>query len=430
MLCRLTGEAREVGIDRVARHPGQPRARKHERPGIPILARHPRVDKDVLKLAGPAAARRTHPEAGPTMAKMQLEAATEVDGLAIVASRAAPDLEPRRRLRPLLRRNHLHELPHDTETQASGKIDASAARPWANKAAHGFDVGPGEARLSTARTDVKLPQRLGGHRRRHPLQPASREPARGRLLGGLLPLRRGEGGGVEPPGDARPVALEGRQDQKTRAHAGESGVEVGGVFVGDDSPVLEEQAHLAPPDIQERTHVASALGGHASEAGDPTAAQQMQDDAFNQVVGAVRDGDDLGAGLEACALEECVAKRAGRSLERTFGDRLVATFGDQWDADALAQVRDLARDRVRTFAKRVVEMRRHNISTGLVEGQEQGCRIRAARDRDEDSAGGNHSHGGAGWTRTTDNAIMSRALYHLSYGTAGRDATWKLALAP
>jgi hypothetical protein len=27
-------------------------------------------------------------------------------------------------------------------------------------------------------------------------------------------------------------------------------------------------------------------------------------------------------------------------------------------------------------------------------------------------------HGGAGWTRTSDNAIMSRALYHLSYGTA------------
>jgi hypothetical protein len=37
-------------------------------------------------------------------------------------------------------------------------------------------------------------------------------------------------------------------------------------------------------------------------------------------------------------------------------------------------------------------------------------------------------HGGAGWTRTSDNAIMSRALYHLSYGTviatarAGRTA--------
>ncbi len=30
--------------------------------------------------------------------------------------------------------------------------------------------------------------------------------------------------------------------------------------------------------------------------------------------------------------------------------------------------------------------------------------------------------GGAGWTRTSDNAIMSRALYHLSYGT-GTDET-------
>ena len=28
-----------------------------------------------------------------------------------------------------------------------------------------------------------------------------------------------------------------------------------------------------------------------------------------------------------------------------------------------------------------------------------------------------HQGGGAGWTRTSDNAIMSRALYHLSYGT-------------
>ena len=29
-----------------------------------------------------------------------------------------------------------------------------------------------------------------------------------------------------------------------------------------------------------------------------------------------------------------------------------------------------------------------------------------------------YTDGGAGWTRTSDNAIMSRALYHLSYGTA------------
>src|SRR5258708_32701626 len=40
------------------------------------------------------------------------------------------------------------------------------------------------------------------------------------------------------------------------------------------------------------------------------------------------------------------------------------------------------------------------------------------------------SCGGAGWTRTTDNAIMSRALYHLSYGTAERDASERLGRPP
>src|SRR5437660_677696 len=32
-------------------------------------------------------------------------------------------------------------------------------------------------------------------------------------------------------------------------------------------------------------------------------------------------------------------------------------------------------------------------------------------------------HGGAGWTRTSDNAIMSRALYHLSYGTTAPEVS-------
>ena len=36
-------------------------------------------------------------------------------------------------------------------------------------------------------------------------------------------------------------------------------------------------------------------------------------------------------------------------------------------------------------------------------------------------------HGGAGWTRTSDNAIMSRALYHLSYGTAGENPSGQMS---
>src|SRR4029077_15264742 len=51
---------------------------------------------------------------------------------------------------------------------------------------------------------------------------------------------------------------------------------------------------------------------------------------------------------------------------------------------------------------------------------------KSARDRDvwrqkRRTESQKNGHGGAGWTRTTDNAIMSRALYHLSYGTAARN---------
>jgi hypothetical protein len=58
---------------------------------------------------------------------------------------------------------------------------------------------------------------------------------------------------------------------------------------------------------------------------------------------------------------------------------------------------------------------------GFVERDEQGCRVGSARDGD---------HGGAGWTRTTDNAIMSRALYHLSYGTAATELSERPEFAP
>src|SRR4030088_2083553 len=79
-------------------------------------------------------------------------------------------------------------------------------------------------------------------------------------------------------------------------------------------------------------------------------------------------------------------------------------------------------------------------------GQQRGA-VRATGDGDQDAiAVGDHigapegkdqrveivtcfggGHGGAGWTRTSDNAIMSRALYHLSYGTeAGERLTGRL----
>ena len=89
----------------------------------------------------------------------------------------------------------------------------------------------------------------------------------------------------------------------------------------------------------------------------------------------------------------------------------------------------------RTRLKGVVVMRGDDMVPQLVRGDQQGCRVRATRHGDQDSiadseqwrsakveekwfVGVGEQHGGAGWTRTSDNAIMSRALYHLSYGTA------------
>ena len=82
-------------------------------------------------------------------------------------------------------------------------------------------------------------------------------------------------------------------------------------------------------------------------------------------------------------------------------------------------------------------MRSHHVMSLLMRCDEQSRRVWTAGDCDQHSSTVAHqrrpanskdqrfvrvgvSHGGAGWTRTSDNAIMSRALYHLSYGTAGR----------
>src|SRR5712692_2033854 len=68
-------------------------------------------------------------------------------------------------------------------------------------------------------------------------------------------------------------------------------------------------------------------------------------------------------------------------------------------------------------------MRSDDIDLRLVHGDEQRGRVRTAGEGDEHPRSGGDKrrieqrHGGAGWTRTSDNAIMSRALYHLSYGT-------------
>ena len=211
--------------------------------------------------------------------------------------------------------------------------------------------------------------------------------------------------------DSRPVALELGQDLPAHAHARKTGVQVGGVFVGDDAPLVEKFAELAPPRAQKRTDVMPAPRRHAAKSRKAAAPQHVQRDAFDQVVGGVGDRDGISARVDFRAFEERVAQLARRSLQRALRERLRAPLGDQPNVEARAEVGDMKRNQVGALAKSVVVMRGDEVVPGLVQGDQEGGRVRSAGHRD---------HGGAGWTRTSDNAIMSRALYHLSYGTAER----------
>src|SRR5438445_6653506 len=71
-----------------------------------------------------------------------MKAGPKVGSLSVVAARAGPNLESRRVGGCGLGGDDFHVVPHDTETQAAGKIDAPAAPTGADQAQHRNDVGP------------------------------------------------------------------------------------------------------------------------------------------------------------------------------------------------------------------------------------------------------------------------------------------------
>jgi hypothetical protein len=69
----LTWDAHEVRVDGDAGNPRQPLAGEDKGPGVALLTRHARVNKDVLKLAGATAADRPHGQARPPKTKTHIE---------------------------------------------------------------------------------------------------------------------------------------------------------------------------------------------------------------------------------------------------------------------------------------------------------------------------------------------------------------------
>src|SRR6266851_1952709 len=197
MLARDAFGGHQLGVDGVSRDPGELLICEDEREAVAVLARDARVDEDVLQLARATASGRPKAQAGAAIAEAELDTGAEVDGVTLLTARAASHLEPRRGLRSRLRPADLHAAPHDTETQAAGKIQASPASAWPGQLQHRFEVSPRKAGLAAARVGV------------HPLQGFN---LGGRVLGDLLKARGGERGAVEAARDAGTVALERGQD--------------------------------------------------------------------------------------------------------------------------------------------------------------------------------------------------------------------------
>ncbi len=58
----------------------------------------------------------------------------------------------------------------------------------------------------------------------------------------------------------------------------------------------------------------------------------MKDDAFDHVIGRVRDGDDISAGLRTGALEKLIAKGARAGLDGAARHRTFSAFDQHFDA--------------------------------------------------------------------------------------------------
>src|SRR2546430_6068345 len=226
-------------------------------PAVSVFARHARVDKDVLELPVPWPPGRAHAKTGPAIADAQVQSRTKMRYRTVIASRARRHLQAGR-LGGRVRRDHLHEVPHDTETQATRQIDAPTTPAGLRQLPHRLDMLAGKPRLTASSLHVQLPHGLGRG---------------GQALRRLLEARCGERHGMEPAGDARPVPFESGQDLAADAHSREAGVEVGRVFVGDDLPLPQELANLAFPDAEHRPHELTAPLGHAAQPREPAPTQ-------------------------------------------------------------------------------------------------------------------------------------------------------------
>src|SRR5882672_1293621 len=109
----------KIGVHGDARNPGEPVAGENQRPRIAVLARHSRVDQDVLQLARASAARGAHAQPGAPESEPDSQVGLQVSRIRIVAAIAVLYLQTRS-IAALCGRVDLHEVAHDTKTPPAG----------------------------------------------------------------------------------------------------------------------------------------------------------------------------------------------------------------------------------------------------------------------------------------------------------------------
>src|SRR6266851_1456994 len=130
------------------------------------------------------------------------------------------------------------------------------------------------------------------------------------------------------------------------------------------------------------------------------------------------------------SLEKLVPQRPRRGLHRALCQPRTSSLDDQRYPERFAQTADVLGHDDGSLLQRVVVVRGHDVVALFAQSKKKCGGVVPARESDEHAVAlrkqvgradraddGVVGHGGAGWTRTSDNAIMSRALYHLSYGT-------------
>src|SRR5579864_7367283 len=103
--------------------------------------------------------------------------------------------------------------------------------------------------------------------------------------------------------------------------------------------------------MQQRPDEWATRRGHAPEAREPAAAREVKRGALYEVVGGVRDRDQVCSGLSASALQEVVAQRARGGLHRTSRHRELTPLVDELDTEPAAQRGHVAGDAIRAVAQ-------------------------------------------------------------------------------